>query len=168
MGIAISLKDYLEATDVAFDCVTHKRTTRAMESAVVSRIAAERLAKAVVLRHRDGYVMTVLPASRTVNIDDVGGWLKQPVALATEEEIAPLFPDCELGAIPPLGAAYGMHTLVDQELDEQDEIYFEAGDHKTLVHLTGRQFRKLTSSETHGRFCASLDVPDDGTAYYGA
>lgn len=167
MGIAISLKDYLEAREIAFDCVSHRRTTRSLESAVVSHISAERMAKAVVLRHRDGYVMTVLPASRSVNMDDVGGWLKQPVALATEDEIAPLFPDCEFGAIPPLGAAYGLHTLVDAELDEQDEIYFEAGDHKTLIHLSGNQFRKLTSAETHGRFCAQLDVIDDGS-YHGA
>ena len=103
MGIAISLKEYLEARDVAFDCVSHRRTSRSLESAVVSHISAERMAKAVVLRHRDGYVMTVLPASRSLNIDDVGGWLQQPVALATEDEIAPLFPDCEFGAIPPLG-----------------------------------------------------------------
>ncbi len=168
MGIAISLKDYLEARDVAFDCVTHKRTTRAMQSAVVSHISGERLAKAVVLRHRDGYVMTVLPASRNVNIDEVGGWLKQPVSLATEDEIAPLFPDCEVGAIPPVGAAYGMQTLVDRELDAQDDIYFEAGDHKTLIHLTGKQFRELSSSETHGRFCAAMDLAGDGTHYHGA
>lgn len=167
MGIAISLKDYLEARDIAFDCVTHRRTSRSLESAVVSRISAERMAKAVVLRHRDGYVMTVLPASRDVNMDDVGGCLNQPVALATEDEIAPLFPDCEVGAIPPLGAAYGLHTLVDDELDRQDDIYFEAGDHKTLVHLTGKQFRELTSGETHGKFCAQLNVADDG-AYHGA
>ena len=59
------------------------------------------------------------------------------------------------------------HTLVDDELDRQDDIYFEAGDHETLIHLTGKQFRKLTSGETHGKFCARLDVTGDG-AYHGA
>ncbi len=167
MSIAISLKDYLEARNVAFDCVSHRPTSRSLESAVVSHISAERMAKAVVLRHRDGYLMTVVPASRNLNMDDVGGWLQQPVALATEDEIAPLFPDCAVGAIPPLGAAYGLQTLVDAELDAQDDIYFEAGDHETLVHLTGNQFRRLTRDEPHGRFCAHLDVISDGP-YHGA
>lgn len=167
MSIAISLKDYLEARDIAFECVSHRPTSRSLESAVVSHISAERMAKAVVLRHRDGYVMTVLPASRSLNMEDVGGWLQQPVALATEDEIAPLFPDCAYGAIPPLGAAYGLQTLVDAELDAQDDIYFEAGDHETLVHVTGQQFRRLTCDEPHGRFCARLDVVSDGP-YHGA
>jgi Ala-tRNA(Pro) deacylase len=164
MGIAISLKDYLEARHVAFECVTHRPTMRAIESAAASHISADRIAKAVVLRHRDGYVMTVLPASRNVNIDDVGNWLHQPVALATEQEIAPLFPDCAFGAIPPLGAAYGIETLIDSELDEQDDIYFEAGDHRTLVHLSGNQFRNLTAQDTHGHFCARLAVERSGGA----
>ena len=44
-----------------------------------------------------------------------------------------LFKDCEFGAVPPLGLAYGMSTVIDDCLSEQPEIYFEAGDHDRIT-----------------------------------
>jgi Ala-tRNA(Pro) deacylase len=65
------------------------------------------------------------------------------VGLATEQELVELFPDCEGGAIPPLGTAYRLVTLVDRDLLKQPEVYFESGDHEHLVKVTGQQFSSL-------------------------
>jgi Ala-tRNA(Pro) deacylase len=70
-------------------------------------------------------------------------WLDRPVSMATEEEIATLFPDCEIGAIPPVGAAYGLETVVDDSFDRVSDIYFEAGDHRSLVHISDKEFHNL-------------------------
>ncbi|HYZ32617.1 MAG TPA: YbaK/EbsC family protein, partial [Crenalkalicoccus sp.] len=67
-------------------------------------------------------------------------------------EIARLFDDCELGAVPPIGAAYGVPVLVDESLDGAAELYFEGGDHRTLVHVGGAAFRALTKDARRARF----------------
>ena len=63
-----------------------------------------------------------------------------------------LFDDCERGAIPAVGECYGLDTLVDDSIEEQPEIYFEGGDHATLVRMSSRQFADLTAAARHARF----------------
>ncbi|MGA7451580.1 MAG: YbaK/EbsC family protein [Rhodoplanes sp.] len=65
-----------------------------------------------------------------------------------------MFPDCAHGAVPPIGECYGLDTVIDDAIDEQDEVYLEAGDHTTLVHITHAQFAKLTADARHTRFSA--------------
>lgn len=165
MAIAITLQQYLTAQGVTYDCLEHRRTGCAISSAEASHVPADCLAKAVVLRRRNGYILAVIPASRQVKLEDVGEYLHQPVGLATEDEIAPLFPDCEPGAVPLFAAAYGLRSLVDESLEAQRDIYFEAGDHRTLVHISGEHFQKLMCKVPHARICAEL-LPDDEAFYY--
>jgi len=72
--------------------------------------------------------------------------------LATEDEIAELFDDCQLGAVPPLGPAYGIETLLDESLTSLADVYFEAGDHVQLVHLSGEDFQALLSGARRGYY----------------
>ena len=113
------------------------------------------IAKTVVLRDGvagDGYLLAVVPASHHLDLDLVRGTLGRSVALASEQEIGRLFPDCDLGAIPPLGPAYGLDVVLDDSLAGLDEVCFEGGDHRTLVRVGGEQFRELMSGARHGRF----------------
>ena len=168
MGIAISLQQYLDGQGVAYECVEHRRTGSSASSAEASHVPADSLAKAVVLKRRDGYILAIVPASRQVRLDDVGGWLHQTVGLATQEEIVPLFPDCAPGAVPPIAAAYGLRSLIDESLEGRSDIYFEGGDHRTLVHLSGEQFHKLMAKVPHGLICGEGELDDDELLYAGA
>ena len=168
MGIAITLQQYLTDQSIPYDCVEHRRTGCAAQSAEASHVSSDRMAKAVVLKRRDGYILAVLPSSRQVMLDEVGGWLRQPVGLATEEEVASLFPDCAPGAVPPIAAPYGLRSVVDESLEGHRDIYFEAGDHRTLVHLSGEQFHRLMAKVPHGRFSTKIDTEPDDYAYSGA
>ena len=71
---------------------------------------------------------------------------------ASEEDAEGLFRDCDRGAVPALGQAYGVETIVDERLDRAPEIWLEAGDHERLVHLSGEQFHTLTAAARRGRF----------------
>ncbi len=155
MGIALTLQQYLSDNGITYDSLVHERTGTSVRSAEASHVPTDSLAKAVVLKRREGYTVAVVPASRHLELDEVGGLLQQPVGLATEDEIASLFPDCEPGAVPPIAAAYGIGAVVDESLEAQPEIYFEGGDHRTLVHVSGAQFHKLMEKTPHGRFCAA-------------
>jgi Ala-tRNA(Pro) deacylase len=75
--------------------------------------------------------------------------------MASEEQIETLFLDCEPGAVPALGAAYGLKVIVDDSLANEPEIYLEGGDHASLVHVSGGTFQKLLADARHARFAES-------------
>jgi Ala-tRNA(Pro) deacylase len=78
--------------------------------------------------------------------------LDRDLELATEEEVGAIFPDCEIGAVPPVGKAYGVETLLDDSFNSLADVYFEAGDHEHLVYTSGDSFRKLFGGSRHGYY----------------
>jgi Ala-tRNA(Pro) deacylase len=152
MGIAITLAQYLVDRDVAYELVPHPHTQTALASAAASGVPADSVVKAVVLKGTDGFMLALLPASRHIEFDDLRRVLGTGVDIAGEEQVETLFPDCEPGSVPALGAAYGLHVVVDDSLARQQDLYLEGGDHAHLVHISGTDFRKLTEGAQHGRF----------------
>jgi Ala-tRNA(Pro) deacylase len=152
MAIAARLKWYLDANGVEYDVIPHPHTASSHETATAAHVPEDQLAKSVVLEDDQGYLLAVLPASRRVSIGELQEQLNRSVELASEGELNELFEDCETGAIPPVGAAYGIPSVVDDALLEASEIYFEAGDHEDLVHMRGEEFLGLLSGAPHGRF----------------
>ncbi|WP_126456976.1 aminoacyl-tRNA deacylase [Sulfuriflexus mobilis] len=156
MAIAITLERYLQNQDIAFDVLHHNKSHSSLETASSAHISGDYVAKTVILEDDAGYVMVVVPASHQLDMARVHEQMSRPLTLATENELPRLFSDCELGAIPPIGDAYGIETLVDDSLAEQPDIYFEGGDHEVLVHVDAENFGYLTSDALHGRFSHHL------------
>ena len=77
------------------------------------------------------------------------------VGLADENEIVQLFGDCAPGAVPPIGNCYGLDVIVDESIEAQPEVYMEAGDHETLLHMKHADFARLTAAAQHARFSIS-------------
>lgn len=152
MAIAITLKKYLEAQGAQYQVVEHPRTQSSSQTAQASHVPGDQLAKAVVVKSNDGYLLAVLPASCHIQMDLLQNCLDRPVGLAREEEIGELFGDCQLGAVPPLGPAYGLEVIVEDRFAEQSDIYFEGGDHTSLIQVSGQQFRELMASPHYGCF----------------
>ncbi|MGB5260859.1 MAG: YbaK/EbsC family protein [Gammaproteobacteria bacterium] len=143
MAIAMKVSDYLAHHDIAYDVLTHPHSSTSSESAQTSHVPGRRLAKSVVLEDEDGYLMVVLPSDRRVDLGELHRQMNRSLGLATESELGRLFSDCEIGALPPLGPAYGIETVVDDAIAEQAEIYFEAGDHEQLIRVTNEDFSAL-------------------------
>jgi Ala-tRNA(Pro) deacylase len=156
MTIARTLQDYLAQHGISYKLIAHPHSQSSMETAQVSHVPGDRLAKGVVLEDDQGYLLAVLPSNCHVHIGDLSKQLARRLGLATEAEIKNLFADCELGAIPPVGAAYGMRTVVAEELTAQPELYLEAGDHEHLLHLSQSEFGRLMGNAAAGRFSRHL------------
>jgi Ala-tRNA(Pro) deacylase len=152
MGIAITLAQYLVDRGIAYDLVPHPHTVTASASATASRVTADSLAKAVVLKGGDGFMLAVLPASRHIQFEELRRLLGSEVGMAGEEQVETLFLDCEPGAVPALGAAYGLNVVVDDSLAQQPDVYIEGGDHANLVHISGTSFQRLMADARHGQF----------------
>ncbi len=100
--------------------------------------------------------MVVLPASRQLDFELLGAMAgSREIHLGDEREFANLFPDCELGAMPPFGNLYGMEVFVDAELEEDDEIAFNAGALTELVRLSYADYRMLVHPRV-GKLTRSL------------
>ena len=143
MTIATKLKQHLDSSGVSYDTVAHPRTVSAMESAEAAHVPGDAVAKTVVIHHGDGYVLAVVPCSHRVDLTTLQELLDRPLGLASEREIDTLFDDCDSGAIPPIGSAYGLPTMLDASLKGRSAIWFEGGDHRTLVHVSGQDFDRL-------------------------
>ena len=156
MAIAITVQEYLQDQDIEFDVLHHDKTRTSLETASVSHISGNCIAKSVILEDESGYVMVVVPASHQLDMSRVHEQMSRPLILATENELPRLFTDCDLGAIPPIGDAYDMETLIDDSLAEQTDIYFEAGDHEMLVHVDSENFSYMTIDAIHGNFSRHL------------
>lgn len=155
MTISATLERYLDSRHVDYELVSHAATGSASETAQAAHVSGDRIAKTVVLRdgdQGDGYLLAVVPASHHLSLEMLRTWLGRSVALASEQEIGKLFPDCDLGAIPPLGDAYGLDVILDEALSRLDEVWFEGGDHRSLVKVAGAAFRDLMAGAHHGRF----------------
>jgi len=152
MATALTLEQYLDRSGSPYDVLPHAPTLSSLRTAKASHVSANALAKAVVLKNKKGYLLAVLPASQHLEFKALGKWLNQNLALATEDEIAWLFPDCSPGAVPPIGEAYGIETVIDDSIAEQSDVYFEGGDHATLIHMAGPEFCRLMPHAQHGRF----------------
>lgn len=154
MGIALTLKQYLDASQIPYALETHKPTKTSLATAHACDIASEDLAKGVLARCKDGYILAIVPASHQLDLNRLGGWLGQPVSLAAESDLDVVFRDCESGCAPPLADAYGLNAIVDTSLNGRSDVYFEAGDHRTVVHMGGRAFDSLYSNAPHVRISA--------------
>jgi Ala-tRNA(Pro) deacylase len=152
MGLAIALAQYLANHAIEYDLVTHPRTETSSASAEASRVPPDRLAKAVVLKGGNGFMLAVLPASRHIQFEELRRLLGRDIDMANEEQIETLFIDCDPGAVPAIGAAYGLNVVVDDSLAQQPDVYLEGGDHAHLVHISGATFQKLMADARHGKF----------------
>ncbi len=156
MGIAITLKEFLDAHGVDYRIVAHPHAPSANRTAEAAHVPGDHLAKAVLLEDDGHYLLAALPATRRLKLGRLHRSMGELVGLATEREVADLFEDCEPGAVPALGSAYGLETLLDDALASQEDIYIEAGDHESLVYMTGKSFRDLLGPVRHGDYSAHI------------
>jgi Ala-tRNA(Pro) deacylase len=154
MSIAASVQTCLSEAGVEYDIIEHPRTSNSTHTAEVAHVSGARLAKSVVLEDGDKYLMAVVPATHHVDLGALHRRLGREIGLATEEEVAKLFADCQPGAVPPLGRVYGIETFLDEAFVDAEDVYFEGGDHRALVHVNGSDFLKLMGDAPRARICA--------------
>lgn len=150
MGMSIKLFTYLRENNVDYEEVRHPREVTTSRIAERLHVPGDRLAKAVLIKGDSGYRIAVIPSTCKLDLASLSHMLDERIGLATEAEIESCFRDCDAGALPPLGEPYGMKVCYDDAVAAQPEIYFEAGDHKTLVHMSGTDFTRLMGAAAHG------------------
>lgn len=144
MPLSEQLQKFLDSHQAKYALSTHHTAYTAREVAAVEHLPAREVAKVVVVFGDGSYHMIVVPANRLVDFQEVRHALGLTQArLATEEELAKLFPDCELGAMPPIGALYRLPVYLDSSLLDEEMIAFNGGTHKDVIHMRTDHYREL-------------------------
>jgi len=152
MSISETVSTYLKDQNVEYELVHHPITYSSHETALAAHVDEDHIAKAVIVKDKKGYAMVVITGSDWVEMNDLQAEINRKFELAEESELKKLFSDCKLGAIPPLGQAYGIETYLDDRLNTLANIYLEAGDHENLLHIHSNEFHKLFKGVRHGHF----------------
>ena len=154
MAIAPRLEKYLRQRQIKYKVVIHPHSEHSQETAEKAHVPGDALAKGVLVKDDEGYLLVVLPADYHIELESLKKLLRQEVAMVDEVTLGVVFNDCEVGAVPPIGMAYGLKTIWDptSSLGALDQVYFEAGDHQSLVRVSGVQFHELMASAERGEF----------------
>lgn len=140
----MKIDQYLQEKGVDFEHHTHAPAYTAQELAAEEHTSGDNVAKAVLVRADEDYVLCVLPASYKLDLNKVCAAVgAESCRLADENEMAKLFPDSEVGAEPPFGRLYHVPTLVDRHLTEDEEILFSAGSHRDSISMRYSDFARL-------------------------
>lgn len=144
MAMMERLKQLLDSSRVPYELHQHAHADSAAAVAAADHVPSSEMAKVVLLRAADHYVMAVVPASRRLDLARTRDAVDEPeLQVASESELARLFPDCEKGAMPPFGNLFGMPVWVDDALGRESETVFNAGNHRETVHMAYADFVRL-------------------------
>ena len=138
------LKAFLDSQGIKYVKITHSPAYTAPEIAQAAHVRGKELAKTIVVFIDEKMSMAVLPANYSIDFDHFRKTIgAKRVVLATEGQFQDVFPDCDVGSMPPFGNLYGMDVYVDRHLTEDREIAFNAGDHTELFRMAYSDFERL-------------------------
>jgi Ala-tRNA(Pro) deacylase len=138
------LKVFLDSHTVKYVVISHSPAYTALEIAALARIPGKEIAKTVIVNADNKKMMVVLPASHMVDFTSLRTLVHaEHLELTSEQQFKDLFPECEVGAMPPFGNLFNLDVIVADSLAEDEMIAFNAGTHKELVRMTYRDFVQL-------------------------
>ncbi len=150
MSVSPTLQNYLNRRDIPYRLIRHPYAETSLSSAIAAHVPARRMAKAVVLKDDEGFMMAVVPSDRRVDIHAVNRQMGRIFAPAEQRDVKILFGDCSKGAVPALGQAYNMRVIWDDHLAEEPDCFMEAGDHIDLLCLSQSTFKQVMTDLPHG------------------
>ena len=140
------LKNYLDSQEIKYLSISHSMAFTALEIAKSAHIPSKEMSKTVIVSVRDHPSMAISPSVQRFNLNILrDAFDTDQVELTGEDEFSTLFPDCEVGAMPPFGNLYGMETYVAESITEQEYIAFNAGSHSEIIKMLYHDYEKLSS-----------------------
>lgn len=148
MPIPRHISEFLDSQHVWYQHYTHSLAYTAQGIAHAQHVSGKHLAKVVMVMADDTLIMAVVPGNHHVDLQRLGELLKAGrIRLATEDEFKDFFPDCELGAMPPLGNLYNLEVWVDATLKAEPHILFNAGTHAETILMSFADFDRLVQAK---------------------
>ncbi|MBU0743448.1 YbaK/EbsC family protein [bacterium] len=143
------LLEYLDEHGIRYERINHPQAYSAQETADRARIPGREFAKTVMIKLDGRMAMAVLPAPEKVNFTLLQQAARaETISLATEPDFHEMFPDCDLGAMPPFGNVYDLDVYVSGSMSDAQRIAFPAGTHTELLRMSYADFERLVQPRT--------------------
>lgn len=152
MRVPDTVLHHLHARDVPFTLLWHSPSQTSLGTARVAHVPRNKLAKAIMLEDGIDYFVAVLPATHQIEWSELSAMMGRSVRMVDETDLPYILRDCKLGAIPPIGEAYGVATVIESDLGHEEDVYLEGGDHEHLLHVDREGFRRLVRGAKTGHF----------------
>ena len=146
MSTALRVAEYLRNAQVDYKTVRHPAATTASRVAEMAHVPCNQIVKTVLLRDEKGHLLAVLPSTHQIDFSAIKSLFHRSLDLADKIELKSYFPDCDTGSVPPIGAAYTLDTIADKSLEDEEVLYFEAGDQKQLIKVDKATFVNLMAA----------------------
>lgn len=151
------LEQYFAEKRIYYEIQEHRTAFTIQEVAALLHERGIHVAKVFIARADEKLVMLVLPSIYKVDFDRVREVIgAKTVRRAKEVEFAHLFPDCDVGAMPPFGNMYDLPVYVDQTLALQPFVVFQAGSHRETMKIATSDFLRLVEP-TIGEFAVRVE-----------
>jgi Ala-tRNA(Pro) deacylase len=137
------LPEFLNEQRVPYEMMIHPPAYTSSKRARCLHVPGRQLAKCVLLARPRGFLLAVLPATHQVDLDRLTSVYEQPIRLATDLEVAEIFRDCEWGVLMPFGTLYSLPTILDESLEPDSVMVFEAHFHAVTIRMTCRDFERI-------------------------
>lgn len=138
------LREYLKKNNISFEVIRHPVAYSSSQTAHIAHVHGYEMAKPVMVKVNGKLIMVVMTANQKVNLSLLKAlYGTQDVVLASENDFAATFSDCEMGAMPPFGNLYGIDEIISDELTKDEEIVFNGGTHSELIKMKYRDFEHL-------------------------
>ena len=119
--------EFLRSRRVWFEELLHQPASSATKHAHNMHIPGRMVAKTVLVKVGERFVLSVLPCTSRVDLGRLAALVERPaseVRLATVEELVAIFTDCEPGVVPPFGRLYDLGTIFDVSLLAEEDLVF--------------------------------------------
>lgn len=152
------LRDFLDDANIQYESISHQPTETARQTAKAVKMDDKDIAKIVMVRVDGKMTMVVLPASHKIHFNMLERELRaRNIELATEDEFKELFPECEVGAMPPFGNLYDLDVIVADALTKDETIAFNAGTHNEVIRMAYKDFESITNPKVASFTLSSFD-----------
>lgn len=146
MAKTSDLQRYLNNNGIQYRIIEHDPAFSAHGVSVTAHVPEKEIAKTVIIQIDGRFWMAVLRGDNKINLHKIKqSFGAKHVHLAHEEDLSTLFPDCQLGTMPPFGNLYGVPVLVDQSLAGDEDICFNACCYTKVVRMKFDDFKKLSN-----------------------
>lgn len=144
----MKVQSYLDEMGINYHTSRHPTAYTAQDLASVEHVPGLQVIKPVVVKADGRYYMCVLPACHRVDLAALREQLQaDSVTLADEQKLTELFPECELGAEPPIGRMFNLPTIMDESLVADSRVTFQAGKHDEAVTMSLADYRRASQPE---------------------
>jgi HD-like signal output (HDOD) protein/prolyl-tRNA editing enzyme YbaK/EbsC (Cys-tRNA(Pro) deacylase) len=147
--VASRIEQYLDQRQIDYQVLAHKPASSLLQAAESLAIPTETIIRAVVLKADEQLVIAVLPLGRILDFNaltQATGKEFEPVSVAS---VAQIFQDCEAGMVPPLGSLYQLDTYCDSNVQQMQQVVFEAGSRRAFIKINGKDFAAMIDSNCY-------------------